>query len=251
MKKTKYKIILSVAGFAVLGLISHASAQFLLSARSPVPIVVEQPDLGPPPPIEQVGPGIFRLGEIEIRKDTRSIIFPAQVNMDQGLLEYLIVRSSGKVHESLLRTDVDPFHLQVAFLLLSFEGTDRPILHQGSPETPRGDPVEILIAYRRGGNQELEIKAEDWVVNKIENQVKDVGALKWVYTGSKISEGGFLAQLEGSIVALWHDPVALVDNASPGGESNRIWFSKEGTVPPVGTHVTVIIKAKNYKGSQN
>ncbi len=236
--------MLLVAGIAVLGLISFASAQVLLSAKSPVLGPGEQPELGPPPPIERVGPGVFRLGEIQIHKDTRSIMFPAQVNMDRGLLEYLIVRSSGKVHESLLRTDVDPYHLQVAFLLLSFVGTDRPILHQGSPETPRGDPVEILIAYRREGDQELKIKAEDWVANMYENQLKDVGALKWVYTGSKIFDGRFLAQAEGSIVALWHDPVVLVDNASPGGESNRIWFSKEGAVPPVGTPVTVIIRAK-------
>jgi hypothetical protein len=251
MKITKYKTVLLVMGFAVLGLLSHSSAQVLLSARSPVPGPGEQPGLGPPPPIEQVGPGILRLGEIQIHKDTRSIVFPAQVNMDQGLLEYLIVRSSGKVHESLLRTEVDPFHLQIAFLLLGFEGTDRPIAHQGSREIPTGDPIEIAIAYRGGEGQELRIKAEDWVANKIENQLRDVGTLKWVYTGSKIFDGRFLAQVEGSIVALWHDPVVLVDNASPGGESNRIWFSKEGTVPPVGTAVTVIIKARNYKGSQN
>ena len=243
---TKYKIILLIAGFAALCLISHASAQLLLSARSPVPGPGEQPGLGPPPPIEQVGPGIFRLGEIQIHKDTRSIVFPGQVNMDQGLLEYLIVRSSGKVHESLLRTEVDPFHLQIAFLLLGFEGTDRPIAHQGSARDPyRWAPVEIAIAYRGGEGQELRIKAEDWVANKIENQLKDVGTLKWVYTGSKIFDGRFLAQVEGSIVALWHDPVVLIDNASPGGESNGIWFSKEGAVPPVGTPVTVIIKAKN------
>jgi hypothetical protein len=171
--------------------------------------------------------------------------------MDRGLLEYLIVQSRGKVHESLLRTDVEPFHLQIAFLLLGFEGTDRPIQHQGSPEIPTGDPVEIAIAYRKGGgDRELKIGAHEWVANRIENQLKDIGPLDWVYTGSKIFEGRFLAQLEGSIVALWHDPVALIDHASPGGESNRIWFVKEGTCPPVGTPVTVVIKAKNLRSTK-
>ena len=246
MKKIIYKIIFLVAGFAILSPLSYSTGQVLLSAKSPVPGPGEQSSVSPSPPIEQVGPGIFRLGEIQIHKDTRSVIFPAQVNMDKGLLEYLIVRSTGKVHESLLRTDIEPFHLQIAFLLLGFEGTDRPIAHQGSREIPTGDPVEIAIAYRKGGEgQEHKIGVHEWVANKIENQLKDIGALKWVYTGSQIFDGRFRAQVEGSIVALWHDPVALVDNASPGGESNRIWFSKEGTVPPVGTPVTVIIKAKN------
>jgi hypothetical protein len=185
------------------------------------------------------------MGDIQIHKDTRSLVFPARVNMDRGLLEYMIVQSRGKVHESLLRTDIEPFHLQIAFLLLGFKGTDRPIQHQGSQETPTGDPVEIFISYQKGGKGlEEKLGAHEWLVNKFENQLKEVGPLKWVYTGSKVQNGRFQAQVEGSIVALWHDPVALVDNASPGGESNRIWFSKEGTVPPVGTPVTVIIKAK-------
>ena len=51
-----------------------------------------------------------------------------------------------------------------------------------------------------------------------------------------------MSQETGSIAAIWHDPVALIDNASQGGESNRIWFVKQGTVPPVGTPVTVTIK---------
>jgi hypothetical protein len=66
--------------------------------------------------------------------------------------------------------------------------------------------------------------------------------MDWVYTGSLSYGGRFLSQDSGSITAIWHDPVALMDNASPGGESNRIWFVKEGAVPPVGTPVEVVIK---------
>jgi len=58
---------------------------------------------------------------------------------------------------------VDPYHLQIAFLLLGFEGTDRPIATQGSEETPKGDPVEMMITYRKVGmDQELKIKPEEW-----------------------------------------------------------------------------------------
>jgi hypothetical protein len=44
-------------------------------------------------------------------------------------------------------------------------------------------------------------------------------------------------------VAIYHDPAALIDNTTPGGESDEIWFVKEGAVPQAGTLVTVIIKA--------
>jgi hypothetical protein len=165
--------------------------------------------------------------------------------MTRGLLEYLIVRSSGKVHESLLRTSVDPFHLQIAFLLLGFEGTDRPLAHQGSPELPRGEPVEIsFIAAKGAGGEKILIKPEQWIAHWTGHQYRDVGPLNWVYTGSMVMDGRFLAQAEGSIAAIFHDPVALIDNASPGGESDKVWHVKEGAVLPVGTPVTVIFKAK-------
>jgi hypothetical protein len=54
-----------------------------------------------------------------------------------------------------------------------------------------------------------------------------------------------MAQAEGSIIAIYHDPSALFDNASPGGESDRVWFVKEDAVPPVGTPVTLTISVRN------
>lgn len=251
MKNVKRTRSLLIIGFLVLVMSSLSFAQ--------------RPPVAPPPPIsgedlwrqglkalpiERLSPGVFRLGEIKIYKETRSIAFPAKVNMDKGLLEYILVRSSGKTHESLFRTDVDPYHLQIAFLLLGFEGTDRPLAFQGATETPRGDPVEIIIDSMRkeggaeaGGN--IKVKAEEWVARKADGNLKNTVILYWVYTGSVVIEGQFLAQSGGSIIAIYHDPAALIDNASPGGESDEIWFVKEGVVPPVGTPVTIIIKAKN------
>jgi hypothetical protein len=255
MKNVKWRRSLFMVGFLVFVMSSLSFAQ---NPPQPPPPPIAAEDLWrqelKPLPVEKVSPGVFRLGEIQIYKETKSIAFPAKVNMDKGLLEYILVRSSGKTHESLFRTDVDPYHLQIAFLLLGFEGTDRPIAAQGSEEKPKGDPVEITIDYtKRGsdavGERKVRIKTEEWVVKKINNSIKDAGKLDWVYTGSVVIQGQFLAQSGGSIIAIYHDPAALIDNASPGGESDEIWFVKEGSVPPVGTPVTIIIKPKNYKGS--
>ena len=38
---------------------------------------------------------------------TRTIRFPAVINMREGLLEFVIVHDKGKVHESLLRTAIN------------------------------------------------------------------------------------------------------------------------------------------------
>lgn len=195
-------------------------------------------------PIERVSPGVFRLGDILIDKKNRSISFPAMVNMDKGLLEYLLVHSGGKTHESLFRTKVQPYDLQIAFLLLGFEGTDDPLKFQGAPEKPKGESVGIMISYNKNDGKAVTVRPEEWIVKKIQDKPKDVGVIDWIYSGSIIVEGKFLAQQDGSIIAIFRDPVALVDNASPGGESDEVWFVKEGAVPPVGTPVTIEIKAK-------
>ena len=193
------------------------------------------------PPIEKMGNGEFRLGEIVVNKVERAITFPAQVNMDRGMLEYLIVHNKGKTHESLLRTLIDPYNLQIAFMLLGFEGTDQRLAMQGDPSLPKGERIQISITAADGAKA-VTIPAEQWLINKIGDEMNDVKTMNWVFSGSYVDSGRFMAGETGSIAAIWHDPVAMIDNASPGGESNRIWFVKQGTVPPVGTSVKVTIK---------
>jgi hypothetical protein len=208
---------------------------------SSVPVKAESPAYKVPA-IEKLGNGIYRIGEIVVNKPENSLSFPAQVNMDKGMLEYLLVYRAGKTHESLLRTDISPYSLQVAFMLLGYEGTDRRLARQGAPETPKGEPVRIIVS-NVAGLQTAGFPVEEWLANRIDENMKDVAALKWVFCGSYVNQfGGFMSQETGSIIAIWHDPVALIDNASPGGESNRIWHVKQGTVPSVGTPVTVTIK---------
>jgi len=208
---------------------------------APIPAITP---LVQPSSVEKIAPGIFRIGEIVINKHEKSISFPAQVNMDKGLLEYLLVRNGGKTHESLLRTLVEPYNLQLACLLLGLEGTSRPLAFQGAPENPTGDMVELRITHADKGGKPINIRPEEWLATMQESKATPVKNLALVYTGSIINEGRFLAQLEGSMIALYHDPVAIVDNASPGGEIHSHWAIREGTVPAVGTTVTVTIRPK-------
>lgn len=184
--------------------------------------------------------GVFRIGDVLINKAERSISFPAEVNMDKGMLEYLLVHRKGKTHESLLRTSVEPYNLKVAFLLLGFEPTDQPLAGQGDPATPSGERVRITLSADTGSRKEV-IPVEKWLINRFGGVARDVEPLNWVYSGSILHQGRFMSQETGQIVAIWHDPVAMIDNASQGGHSNAIWFVKEGTTPAVGTPVQVII----------
>lgn len=238
------------AGLAALDVAQAAGVSEPAGVSRPVP---------PPPPVpfapmpgranpelplfQKIGPGLFGLGDLQISKNARTVSLPAVINMNKGMLEYLLVRTGGKTHESLFRTLIDPTQLQLAMLLIGAEGTDRPLAHQGAPDAPQGDSVEIMVHYLKDGRM-VPLRPETWITRKVEDRLVDSEPLQWVFTGSTFYNGKFMAQAEGSIIAVYHDPVALIDNASPGGESDRVWFVKEGGVPPVGTPVTLTISIK-------
>ncbi|NTU42172.1 MAG: hypothetical protein HGA78_03800 [Nitrospirales bacterium] len=93
------------------------------------------------------------------------------------------------------------------------------------------------------------LRAEEWVSKQQQNNIlADAGKMDWVFTGSFVRDGHFLPQRTGSIVAIYHDPAAMMDNATAGGESDELWFAKEGAVLPVGAPVTVIIRSVHKEG---
>lgn len=194
-------------------------------------------------PPELVSPGIYRIGEILVNKAEKTISFPATVNMSSGLLEYLLVRSGGKTHESLFRTEVEPYNLQIACLLLDLAGTDKPLPFQGAPDAPMGDRVSISVEQVLQNGRSLKQDPKVWITMAVEGERRDAPDLNWIFTGSMVNNGRFAAQLEGSLIALYHDPSAMIDNATIGGESDKIWFVNEKTAPPVGTKVTITIKS--------
>jgi len=52
----------------------------------------------------------------------------------------------------------------------------------------------------------------------------------------------FIAQVERSILAVYRDPAAMIDNPAPEGASDENWLVHEDRVPPIGTEVRVIVK---------
>lgn len=195
-----------------------------------------------PPPLQMVAPGVFEIGEVRIVKKEGKVEFPCQVNMQKGLLEYAIVGNIGKVHESLLRTHVEPYALQIALLLLGLEGTSNPLMMQGDARTPEGSPVSLWVQWK-DGDQVKKARMEEWIINQQDGAA--MKTTKWIFTGSVVANGVFLAQSEKSIVAIFHDPVALIDNPLQEGASDKIWFVNDKKVPAVGTEVTVIVQKES------
>ena len=220
------------------------------------------PPVNPPNPFHQgtsssvrvVAPGVLEIDGVRIVKKDNQIEIPCKLALTRGLLEYLLVARSGKAYESLLSTDAQPVSIQLALLLLGLNGTNHPLSRQGDPAKPQGDPVIISVQWKEKGQLKSE-PIEKWVMVVAQGgsrmmppsgpklQGKTMDPTNWTFTGSMFGQdGAFMAQVEKSIVAIYHDPVALIDNPLDEGGNNRVWFVNEGKTPPVGTEVTVIIK---------
>lgn len=201
------------------------------------------------PAIKETSPGIFQVGGVALDKNTKTVTFPATVNMDRGALEYLLVQNGGKTHESVFATTVEPYHLHLAMLLLGAKVPKQPggvappgymnMQYLKTAPKPKGDDVIIQVHWKAGDKDEV-ANAEDFIYNVDTKAPMTRGP--WVYCGSMLSNGVFLAQEEKSIVALVIDPAALIISARPGDDNNLIWSVRSDKIPKAETPVEITIQ---------
>lgn len=207
-----------------------------LPGAEPVPTVAAQPTN---PPVRQLGLGLFQVGEVRFDRELRTIQFPAAVNLLEGNIEYVVVHTTGKTHESLLRTGVQPLHVQLAFLLLGAKGTGTNQLSADPFVDLPGEKVQVELSWVAAGKTNR-ASAEEFVQNRRSASPASRGA--WVYTGSRLREDGFAAQLDGSIISLITDPDALVNNPRRGREDDDNWIVRTNGLPPLHAPVEVTFR---------
>jgi hypothetical protein len=201
-------------------------------------------------PIHEVTPGIFEMGDVRIDQRARTVSFPARLNLDRGPMEYFLVTSWGKTHESILATDTEPFRIHLAMLLLDTNiaaaavGTNSPVSAGGfvshpSPRRLPGEAVGIELSWKDHG-RETHKNAADLIFNLHDNSV--MRKSDWVYTGSRVAEGLFLAEIDGSIISLVTDGESLINNEGTGHDDDTIWIANTNNMPPTNIVVQVSIK---------
>lgn len=197
-----------------------------------------------------VGSSVFELGKVKLDKKQRTVTFPAVLNMREGMVEYFLVSTYGKTHESIFRTDAEPYHIHLAMLLLDAHGagTNTPPSGDGGPiERPgmppiKGDTVALEVSWKVDGKT-VRHAADRLVFNQAEHAVMARGT--WVYNGSMTMEGMFVAQRDGSIISLISDPYALMNNPRPGSDNDEIWTTQTNRLPEVDTPVEITIKLES------
>ncbi len=204
------------------------------------------------PSLQQITADIFQLGQVRLDKKLKTIQFPAELNMTNGLIEYLLVTTKGKTHESLLKTEVEPYQIHLAMLLIGAKRAptapdQQPAanpFHVNQPGVRRpvipGDPFTIQLTY-----EDKTIPAENYITDL--STKKNASPSPWNYNGSRVVNGAFLAQGQGSIVAMVDDLDAMANNPRPDHDNDQIWQINTNHLPPMKTPITVTFKLETNK----
>ena len=221
----------------------------------PAVLLAQVPSEFSPP--KETAPGVFKVGTVHLDKNTGAVTFPAKLQMNDGLLEYLLVMPQGPVHESLFVSEAAPQDVHMAMLLLGAKGM---LPQQGAKEPGRidaeylakapkltGDLISLSVKWTDKSGKEQITPPERWIERKIFTPKKPTQTVTaedgpWLYTGSYFYENRFIAQVDGTFAALVTFPGALINNPRTGSNDDHIWFVKTNAVPPIGTPVEFTIK---------
>jgi len=159
--------------------------------------------------------------------------------MRDGAIEYFAVTPDGKTYESVLTLRAKPLHLQLALLLLGAE-YGGGLAFQGDSALPAGDSVEMYVTWVTDKGDSVKRPATDLLYDRETKRAMPLS--KWVFTGSMIRDSAsFAADIEGSIVAVYSDPVAILNNPRRGRFDQTMYNPNTEVLPPLGTEITMTI----------
>lgn len=190
--------------------------------------------------VAKIGENRYRLGKIEFDSKTREVRVPVVVNMREGgPVEYLLVHEQGKVHESVLATAINPLHLQIVLKLLRYRTGFGDVFNRLLPEDllekEGGDAADRgeTVAFFFTPNEGEPIPAYELVVDGENAEAMEAGG--WTFTGSVVEDGTFMAEAEGSIVAIYLDPLAMFNMTRDGAHIDSRWGARTSAIPELGT----------------
>ncbi len=173
------------------------------------------------PRVEELGGDIFRIGTIKVDKSKRLITVPGKMLPygENKPIEFMATMKQGyKAYESVLMLDANAFEFNLACILIGLDSKKAVASEfHFDPKQVEGDKVSINISWE---------KNNQWVEQDVIDLMK-VGGKKpekpsvWSYTGSSFVEGDrYLAQMDGVLIGLIHDPASVIEHTDGLGLGN-------------------------------
>jgi hypothetical protein len=228
-RKTRYSLgIMGIMGITLLAGIASSYGQIAAPAAT---APAEPLPLG----AKRLADGSLQIGQIIVRRERRELAFPAHFNMQAGALEAIIVHPHGRLHEALLCSEVKALQVQAMLYLLGAENGPR----QDSLSSKRGDLVDMDIEWTDASGAKRRDPVEAWIFdNRTEKPMTRIG---WVFVGSRIKDGHFLADGEGNIAINYAIGESVLSTPDAEGEDDTIHsVNSQQPQPASDAEVTVV-----------
>ncbi|SHK49271.1 hypothetical protein SAMN02745181_0009 [Rubritalea squalenifaciens DSM 18772] len=203
------------------------------------------------PVVKSLGGGRYQIGKVILDKKNRAVHVPAEVNMTEGVVEYILVADSGKLHESVFSTSAKPADIHVACLLLGMKELPVAQWPKSYLQADKTSQVAVEIVWKSNGPLKR-LPATECVLRTDSERLDSggVGGLAsghWVYSGSNVRGGAFAASSEGSVISIIADDAALVNGLRPRNQDDTLYAANAKVLPNKNFKVEVVFKlpAKN------
>jgi len=158
--------------------------------------------------------GDLLVAGITVRRQAKELAFPGAFKQEAGALEVIIAHPHGRVHETLLTTEIKAIQLQTMLYLLGAQNGAR--LPGG--KVPQGTLVDIFLEWTDQEGKLHRRPVEDWILDRRTNQpMKPIG---WTFVGSTIKQGAFLADSEGNVALNYSVGETVLDLPDPKSQED-------------------------------
>lgn len=200
--------------------------------------------------IKKIDDHTYKIGIITINSKLRSISFPAKVEQNEVLIEFLVVNPKGKIHESIFISEVDAQHLNLAFKLLNYKESNE--LHRILDSDMRATDKFHSVAEDIKKQARFTIHAS-WLENgkKVTSPIfpliynidskETLPPAPFIYSGSYLLEGQLKAHINGDIISTFTDNASLASYSGKNREDDTFWSANKQKLPPQGTPVTLTL----------
>lgn len=188
------------------------------------------------------------LGPMSLDLEAKTLTFPAEVILRDGMLELLVTYDRFKNHESILRTSVRPSEIHAGLLALGLmPGMPAEAMMFPDRTTkiipPRGQRLKLTVRWTDADGNAQEADPSVWL------RTSAAGATvpdEWVFVGSQImSTGTYWADDSGDLISISNFGSSVMDVPfeSSDQDASLIYGADTALIPPLGTRVQVTISA--------
>jgi len=184
--------------------------------------------------------GDIAFAGLVVRVKAGELALPCRFVLPEGALEVIVCRPDGRMHETLLCSEVRAVHVQAMLYLLGAANGDR--LPGG--KNRQGDICDLLVEWQDAEGKQLREPVEEWIIDTRSGQkLRPSG---WVFVGSTVKDGVFMADAEDNIIINYSVGATVLDSTDPDSLDDTIHIVNAGKSRPAEADalVTLVIRPR-------